>query len=230
MAGVSSCTKYSMFFFTVIFWVCGFIILAASIWVLVNKSLEEFNTDNKFLPGVHLLIAVGAIIMVLGILGYCGAKLESQCMLILFFIGLLLLLLLQVIAGILGAECKSKLDSTINITIHEKLEQLKTNATFQVQFREFEKQFKCCGLINKENDWLPNATVKDGCVCLPEDVGTSHCPSGGQNKYIRTCKTVITGSLDKPLTIIIGIAFGLAFIEILGLVFSMCLCCQIQRK
>lgn len=231
MAGVSSCMKYSMFIFNFIFWVCGCIILGVSIWLRVSKSArEEFNIDDKLFSGVYLLIAVGSIIMVLGFLGCCGAMKESQCMLLLFFIGLLLILLLQVVAGILGAVYESEVESAINSTIQEKLNYLKTNETFQIWFREFEKENKCCGLVNREKDWVPNAKVKDGCECLPEDVGTSDCPSGGKNKYIKSCKTVIIDFLKNNMIIIMGIAFGLAFVEILGLVFSMSLYCQIQRK
>ncbi|EGV93251.1 Tetraspanin-8, partial [Cricetulus griseus] len=65
------------------------------------------------LVAVNMLIAVGAIIMVLGFLGCCGAVKESRCMLLLFFIGLLLILLLQVAAGILGATFKSEVCSQL---------------------------------------------------------------------------------------------------------------------
>uniref|UniRef100_A0A8C5J1A5 Tetraspanin 8 n=1 Tax=Junco hyemalis TaxID=40217 RepID=A0A8C5J1A5_JUNHY len=112
MAGVSKCMKYSMFIFNFLFWVCGCIILGLSIWIRVSSAqqivfpLSFQGLDSSVHGGVNLLIAVGAIIMVLGFLGCCGAVKESRCMLMLFFIALLLILILQVAAGVLGAVYK----------------------------------------------------------------------------------------------------------------------------
>uniref|UniRef100_A0A670YLQ7 Tetraspanin 8 n=1 Tax=Pseudonaja textilis TaxID=8673 RepID=A0A670YLQ7_PSETE len=109
MAGVSSCMKYSMFIFNFLFWIIGCLILGISIWIRVSKDIqEEFKTESSMLSPVNLLIAVGSVIMVLGFLGCCGAMKESQCMLLLFFIGLLMILLLQIVAGILGAVYTSQ--------------------------------------------------------------------------------------------------------------------------
>ncbi|XP_048357834.1 tetraspanin-8 [Sphaerodactylus townsendi] len=231
MAGVSSCMKYSMFIFNFIFWVCGCIILGVSIWLRVSKSAqEELNIDDSFFSGIYLLIAVGSIIMVLGFLGCCGAIKESQCMLLLFFIGLLLILLLQIVAGILGAVYQSKAESAMSNSFQGIVDQLKTNITFQQKFREFEKKNKCCGLGNGEKDWDSSASVKDGCLCLKEDEGGSDCSSTGKKIYTKSCRDVIVDFFKSHMVILMGIAFGFAFIEIFGLVFSMSLYCQIQRK
>ncbi|XP_078077226.1 tetraspanin-8-like [Mustelus asterias] len=118
MAGVNKCVKYSMFFFNFLFWLCGSIILGISIWLRVSKSAGKIAGVNlgEFYPAINLLITVGSIIMVLGFLGCCGAIKESKCMLILFFIGLLLILVLQITAGILGALYSSEVETVINDT------------------------------------------------------------------------------------------------------------------
>ncbi|KAH0616682.1 hypothetical protein JD844_027986 [Phrynosoma platyrhinos] len=229
MAGVSSCMKYSMFIFNFLFWVCGCIILGVSIWLRVSKSAqEEFKIDSSLFSGVDLLIAVGSIIMVLGFLGCCGAMKESQCMLLLFFIGLLAILLLQIVAGILGAVYKSQIEQALDSTLQEKLSALKgsssTDKEFQTSFHNFEKQYKCCGLGNGKSDWGANPV---GCACDQGDIGTDVCRN---NLYIKSCKEVIIDFLKNNMIIVMGIAFGLAFVEVLGLVFSMSLYCQIQRK
>ena len=129
MAGVSRCLKYSMFIFNFLFWVCGCIILGVSIWIRVNKDAQEalnINNSNMFV-GADVLIAVGSIIMILGFLGCCGAIKESRCMLLLFFIGLLLILILQVTGGILGAVYKPQLEEGFNLVITEAANLLKEN-------------------------------------------------------------------------------------------------------
>ncbi|NWS99450.1 TSN8 protein, partial [Mionectes macconnelli] len=93
---------------------CGSVILGVSIWIRVSKNAQQVNacshTSTTLFAGVDLLIAVGSIIMILGFLGCCGAVKESRCMLLLFFIGLLLILILQVTGGILGAVYRSQVE------------------------------------------------------------------------------------------------------------------------
>ncbi|XP_019370277.1 PREDICTED: tetraspanin-8 isoform X1 [Gavialis gangeticus] len=238
MAGVSSCMKYSMFIFNFLFWVCGCVILGVSIWIRVNKDAQEdLNIDSSLFAGVDLLIAVGSIIMVLGFLGCCGAVKESQCMLLLFFIGLLLILILQITAGILGAVYRSKVDVFVNQTLVETTKQLQSTESqyqiFQNNFETLEQENHCCGLMTGPTDWGTNfnSDTRKACEC-PEsynkpDVCTSY---HGKNIYKKTCGTVIIDYLKDHMIILMGIAFGLAVVEIVGLGFSMGLYCQINRK
>lgn len=198
-----------------------------------NVAQQELNIDSSVYAGVNLLIAVGAVIMVLGFLGCCGAMKESQCMLLLFFIGLLIILLLQIVAGILGGVYKSQIESNFNETLREGVALLQSTAakdkTFQETFHKFEIQNKCCGLVNKEQDWGTKRGVYGGCTCEADDKQTSLC-NPKTNFYYKSCGEVIIEFLKKNMIIVMGIAFGMALIEVLGLVFSMSLYCQIQRK
>ncbi|NXF94834.1 TSN8 protein, partial [Eubucco bourcierii] len=242
MAGVSSCMKYSMFIFNFIFWVCGSIILGVSIWIRVSKNAQQVNAcRGQRSPGkwVDLLIAVGSIIMVLGFLGCCGAIKESQCMLLLFFIGLLLILILQVAGGILGAVYRSKIETSLNETLTESVKTLQSSTeeskVFQEKFQKFEEMNQCCGLLNGPADWGNNFNVPLGankiCQCEVENPPSDLCTYfQGRLIYKMTCGDVIIKYLKNHLLIIMGIAFGLAVVEILGLGFSMSLYCQIQRK
>ncbi|XP_070803760.1 tetraspanin-8 [Pituophis catenifer annectens] len=232
MAGVSSCMKYSMFVFNFFFWIIGCIILGVSIWIHVSKNIkEEFHIDSSMLSAVNLLIAVGSVIMVLGFLGCCGAMKESQCMLLLFFIGLLMILLLQIVAGILGAVYKSQIEGALNQTLEKQIDALKIASTNDKDilegFHKLEIKYKCCGLLKGQSDWGNNRNPYHGCECDQTDIGTSYCVG---KQYEKTCATAIIEMFKKNMVIVMGIAFGLAFIEIVGMVFSMTLYCQIQKK
>ncbi|KAM6419832.1 tetraspanin-8 [Pluvialis apricaria] len=240
MAGVSGCMKYSMFIFNFLFWVCGSVILGVSVWIRVSKDAqEELEIDSSLFAGVDLLIAVGSIIMVLGFLGCCGAIKESRCMLLLFFIGLLLILILQVTGGILGAVYRSQIETSLNKTLLENVNSLRNSTeearVFQQSFRKFEKMHQCCGLLNGPSDWGKNFNIDIGgskaCACEPKNTTSNLCTTfEGRSIYKTPCREVIMEYLKDHLLIIMGIAFGLAVIEILGLGFSMSLYCQIQRK
>lgn len=224
-----------MFFFNFLFWVCGTLILALAIWLRVSKDGKEivssgYSSTNPFVA-VNILIAVGSIIMVLGFLGCCGAVKESRCMLLLFFIGLLLILLLQVAAGILGATFKSESSRILNETLYENAKLLSETSNEAKEFQKamiaFQSEFKCCGLKFGAADWGNNfPDAKASCQCTGSDCE----PYEGENVYRTTCLSLIKELVEKNIIIVIGIAFGLAVIEILGLVFSMVLYCQIGSK
>ncbi|NXH29766.1 TSN8 protein, partial [Myiagra hebetior] len=241
MAGVSSCIKYSMFVFNFLFWVCGCIILGVSIWMRVSGAQQVntcSHTSTIMFAGVNLLIAVGSIIMVLGFLGCCGAVRESRCMLMLFFIGLLLIVILQAIGGIIAAVYKPQVETAVNLTLSANVEALQsttgTYKEYQETFQEFERENQCCGLVNGPEDWGKNFNQPSSkiCQCEVENPSSSDLCTKYQGRYIykNPCGEVIMKIIKDNLAIIIGISFGLAAIEILGLVFSMTLYCQIGRK
>ncbi|NXU47637.1 TSN8 protein, partial [Turnix velox] len=225
--------------------VCGSIILGVSIWIRVSKDAQEvnvnyeFHIDSSLFAGVDLLIAVGSIIMVLGFLGCCGAIKESRCMLLLFFIGLLLILILQITGGILGAVYRSQIETSLSKTFQENVKLLQNTTEqakpFQEEFYKFEKKHQCCGLLNGPADWGKNFNTLIGsnkvCECEEANPSSDLCTYyEGRRVYKTPCSIWIMDYLKDHLLIIMGIAFGLAVIEIIGLGFSMSLYCQIQRK
>lgn len=227
-----------MFIFNFLFWLCGILILAVAIWIRVSKDDQQIftNGDSGVNPyvAVNILIAVGAVIMVLGFLGCCGAVKESRCMLLLFFIGLLLILIVQVAAGILGASFKSEFEQILNTTLHENVDLLSGTddraKSFQTALSKFQEEFKCCGLVNGAADW-GNNFQNNYKTCECADMPESSCVLyEGKTVYKQPCISLIKDLAKKHIIIIIGIAFGLAAIEILGLVFSMVLFCQIGNK
>ncbi|OCT88924.1 hypothetical protein XELAEV_18017556mg [Xenopus laevis] len=227
MAGVSKCIKYSMFAFNFLFWLCGCVILGVSIWVRVSKNVQkELNIEGgSLLAAVDLMIAVGAIIMVLGFFGCCGAIRESRCLLLLFFIGLFLILALQITAGILGVVYKPKIDAQLTESFQKLLPLSGQDEIFKNSFETIQKENECCGLVHGYTDW--GANVPASCNCP----STGNCVSSGGNKYYKeTCLNIIADFFKKHLAIIIGIAFGLAAVELFGLGFSMTLYCQIGKK
>ncbi|XP_008255010.1 tetraspanin-8 [Oryctolagus cuniculus] len=238
MAGVSGCIKYSMFIFNFFFWLCGVLILAIAIWVRVSKDDQEIISSGdevtNFYVAADMLISVGAIIMILGFLGCCGAIKESRCMLLLFFIGLLLILLLQLATGILGVVFRSESERVLNSTLYENVKLLRETSeeakVFQQALIEFQEKFKCCGVVNGAIDWGNNFQQNyKSCEC-PTVSDSSCIYYEGHFVYKQPCISLIKDFVIKHIIIIVGIAFGLAVIEMLGLVFSMVLYCQIGNK
>ncbi|XP_045895654.1 F-box only protein 15-like isoform X4 [Micropterus dolomieu] len=197
----------------------GCIILAVSIYLRAGYNISLIANDT--LPGVNLMIAIGAIIMVLGFLGCCGAIRENRCMLLLFYINILIIFLLLLAAGLLGAIISSKLDDWVKNSMQNLLPLSSQPANVTADLNSLQQELQCCGVVNGSSDW--NNQVPSSCNCN----GTQPACSNGV--YSTPCSTQIVNVLQKTMQVLLGIAFAIAVFMIFGMVFSMILYCQIGR-
>lgn len=218
---VNNCVKYLLFFFNLLFWISGCIILGVSIYIKVNKDGHGIPTES--LPGVDLMIAIGVIIMVLGFLGCCGAIRENRCLLLLFFISLLLIFILLLATGIIGAVGSNKVQDWMTKHLEEKFIPLssKTDSVKQ-DLENLQRELKCCGLLKGSADWSP---VPESCRCQATEKG---CSASGF--YSANCIDRSVEWMKGNLEVVLGVAFGIAILLIFGMVMSMMLYCQIGRK
>ncbi|KAM9845920.1 tetraspanin-9 [Aulostomus maculatus] len=217
---VNKCIKYLLFFFNLLFWLSGCIILGVSIYLKVNKDGNQIT--NESLPVIDLLIAIGVIIMVLGFLGCCGAIKENRCMLLLFFISLLIIFILLVAGGILGAVGESKVKEWMQERLEKFLPLSDQPESLRKDLEVLQEELKCCGLVNGPTDWNP---LPASCRCEATD---PDCPSSGH--YNTPCSARIIEVMEKHMEVVVGIAFAIAVVLIFGMVFSMILYCQVSRK
>ncbi|XP_028811066.1 tetraspanin-8-like [Denticeps clupeoides] len=222
---VNKCIKYLLFLFNLLFWISGCIILGVSIYLKVSKDQNKIT--NFAIPGIDLLIAIGVFIMVLGFLGCCGAIRENRCMLLLFFIGLLLIFTLLLTAGILGTVGEDKTKSWIKQKL-EKLMPLDKHPEIHTDLENFQKKAKCCGLVNGPTDWSAMASkLPPSCNC--EDKSQACTTVDSKSVYSTPCINAVTSFIKNHLTIVLGVAFAIALLLIFGMAFSLTLYCQIGK-
>ncbi|XP_037547266.1 CD81 molecule a [Nematolebias whitei] len=226
--GCTKCIKYLLFFCNFIFWLAGGVILGVALWLRHDKqisSLLELELDGTHPPSsfyicVHILIAVGAVMMVVGFLGCYGAIQESQCLLGTFFVCLVILFACEVAAGIWGymhretvsQEMKNFYDSVYNQATLENLQQEKKTAVAQV-LKVFHETLQCCG--KGTGSAIFTRLTSDAC---PNDWSTMSC-----HKRIN--------DLFSDKIHLIGIAaLVVAVIMIFEMIFSMVLCCGIRNS
>ncbi|XP_076848983.1 CD9 molecule a isoform X2 [Brachyhypopomus gauderio] len=222
LPGSMTCIKYLMFIFNLLFWLAGTGVFAVGLWLRFDpKTKNLFEGDSSpyvFYTGVYILIAAGALMMVVGFFGCCGAIQESPCMLGLFFFFLLLIFAVEVAAGIWGFSNQSNVVHDITQFYRQTYNDYKDTKqdALKETLRLIQQGLNCCG---------PSSSLEDSQVL--EDT----CPKkeGLDVLITKSCPDAIDEVFNSKLHIIGGIGIGIGVIMIFGMVFSMMLCCAIRK-
>ncbi|KAK7126671.1 hypothetical protein R3I94_017998 [Phoxinus phoxinus] len=230
--GSTKCIKYMLFFFNFIFWLAGCVILGVSLWLrhdsqtssLLDLKFEDTEPwpPSTFYISVHILIAVGAVMMFVGFLGCYGAIQESQCLLGTFFACLVILFACEVAAGIWGFVHKDKISKEVIIfydsvhdrgtAISEKNDEQRAVASV---LKDFHETLNCCGkgsLFSFAEVWL-----------------TDVCPGDLKVKAVN-CHSKIKEFFSEKIYLIGIAALVVAVIMIFEMIFIMVLCCGIRNS
>uniref|UniRef100_A0A667Z6H8 Tetraspanin n=1 Tax=Myripristis murdjan TaxID=586833 RepID=A0A667Z6H8_9TELE len=206
LTGGELCAKYVLFIFNFIFWLAGTGVLAVGLWLRFDSRtaglFEGEDSPSVFFTGVYILIAAGALMMVVGFLGCCGAIKESPCMLGLFFFCLLVIFAVEVAAGIWGLSNKDRVVEDVTEFYKQTYNNYRDTRqeALKETLRLIHFGLSCCG---------PTGTVIDA--------AKDTCPKKeGLEAFITTLCPC-----DMPL-----------FFpqQIFGMIFSMLLCCAIKRS
>ncbi|XP_058484612.1 CD81 antigen-like [Solea solea] len=233
--GCTKCIKYLLFFFNFIFWLTGGVILGVALWLrhdpktsnLLELEFEGAQAPSTFYISVHILIAVGAVMMVVGFLGCYGAIQESQCLLGTFFACLVILFACEVAAGIWGFMHKDTVSKEmINFydSVYDKgmtdglsMDKNKEQAAATV-LKVFHETLSCCG---KGQGTAILTSITDGLGI------TDICP---KNQLQTSCHKRIEELFSDKIYLIGIAALVVAVIMIFEMIFSMVLCCGIRNS
>ncbi|KAG8438865.1 hypothetical protein GDO86_005163 [Hymenochirus boettgeri] len=219
--GGTKCIKYLLFIFNFVFWLAGTAVLGIGLWLRFDtqtKSMFEGDSaSGSFYTGVYILIGAGALMMLVGFLGCCGAIQESECMLGLFFAFLLLIFALEIAAGIYGFVNKDKVVEELKTFYKDTYNKyLSTkDASLKETLKGIHMAMDCCGLTG-----VVDALLTDTC---PNKQGTNILSA-------RSCPAAIDDVFTTKLHIVGAVGIGIAVIMIFGMIFSMVLCCAIRNS
>lgn len=230
------CLKYLLFVFNFLFWVGGVAVMGVGVWTLVEKSdYLSLLASSTLAVSAYILILAGALVMVTGFLGCCAVIREQRSCLSLYFFCLLLIFLIELVAGVLAyvyyqrlsEELKHHLSQTMTENYAQPGKEAITLAVDSLQ-----QDFMCCG-SNNFSDWLVSAYVtspEGGHRLVPDScckTVTPHC--GGRDhpsniyKVEGGCITKLEQFLADHLLIIGSVGIGVACLQICGMVFTCCL-------
>ncbi|CAL8274074.1 unnamed protein product [Lota lota] len=239
--------KVMMFIFNGLIFVAGAALLGVGIWVKVDSGsilglLQNIKGAPEELGQLlnvgYLLIAVGVVLVVIGFLGCCGAVKESRCMLMLFFIIILVIFLAEVAGAVVilvfkpvAADLIEKLGGAAKKSIAVDYG---SNPDITGLWNTTMETLKCCGFYNytdfsdspyyKQHSSYPPQCCNGEVSCVdPVNVNSSipHIPG---------CFPKILKLIDDNSIAIIAVALGIAVVEILAMIVAMTLYCKIGSK
>ncbi|KAL1786925.1 CD82 antigen [Sigmodon hispidus] len=224
-----------------------------------NSFISVLQTSsNSVQIGAYVFISVGAITMFLGLLGCVGAVNEVRCLLGLYFVFLLLILIAQVTVGVLFYFNAGKLKQEVGERVLNIIRNYTVNASssheesLQEVWDYVQAQVKCCGWDSFYN-WTENLEIQNSpeplypCSCEitgEEDnqrivkKGFCKVSNSTQNQtlpeewpvYQEGCMKKVEAWLQENFGILLGVCIGVAVIELLGLLLSICLCRHIHSE
>ncbi|XP_074486523.1 tetraspanin-1-like [Sebastes fasciatus] len=241
--------KIMMFIFNGAIFVAGAAILGVGVWVKVDSgsllglldSVEDAPSGLSQLIYVsYLLIGVGAVLLVIGFLGCCGAVRESRCMLLTFFCIVLIIFLIEVAGAVvllvfqgLAEQVMEHLEGEVITSIQKDYGRSESLTSL---WNTTMTQFKCCGYKNYTDfndspfyndhggDVYPptccNATITVG-VCNQSEATLS---------MMDGCFTKLLELIEDNAVIVAAVVLGIAALEIAAMVVSMVLYKQIGTK
>ncbi|KAH0618962.1 hypothetical protein JD844_018539 [Phrynosoma platyrhinos] len=161
-----------------------------------------------FSVGLYVLVGAGALMMIVGFFGCCGAARESQCLLGAFFTCLLVIFAAEVTAGVFAFLGKKTAIEEVQAIYEKAYEDYISDTGKNKTLIQFHEALQCCGKASE-------VPVKATC---PKDI-----------ELPKNCLVEIETLIDSKLHLLGIVGIGIAGITIFGMVFSMVLCCAIRN-
>ncbi|XP_010873259.2 tetraspanin 35 [Esox lucius] len=243
--------KVMMFVFNGIIFLAGAVFLGVGIWVKVDSgSILGFLQGIKEAPAAvsqilnvgYLLIVVGAVLLVIGFLGCCGAIKESKCMLLMFFVIVLIVFIAEVAGAVVILVFKPFAENLFAELGTKAVQSIRSeyglNSDVTGIWNTTMDTFKCCGFYNytdftgspfeRQNHSYPTQCCSSVYFNSCNATGAAH--SADSNQAITGCFLKFKNLINDNTVAIVAVALGIAAIEILAMAVSMTLYCKIDSK
>lgn len=246
-----SVVKYLFFGFNIFVWLLGCGVLAVAIWLWSSRGPSTSVIPTQaFLSASSLCIISSIIILVIGFMGCCGAFLENQCLLIGYFILVLLVFALEITAGSLGFVMKDKVRDVIHSELtggirydyrtEIQIEHQAKNSSlydkdskgWSTSLDALQRDLQCCGVDNHTDwyniqAWPDEQKVPESCCIVP----SSQCGYEDVSQwYQRGCLEEMEYWFTKNMYILGVTGITIGSVQILAMVAAIAQFCYIRSK
>jgi hypothetical protein len=209
--------NFLLFFF-------GSLIFGFSLWANLDKNFalhlsefakqanvnEEFIDDlAKYQASLWVLVAVGALLLIIGFLGCCGAAFETTPLLVVHFLIIIVIAFIQVLA--LGYLLVNRAELLVNLK--GVMEKSAETPAGRMNLLPIQKVLNCCGATADTRQRY----IDDG-----------RCE--GSLKTAPDCYSVISDKLENAGETAFAIGIGCLIVEFVSLIFTCVLFRAIRER
>ncbi|KFV19310.1 Tetraspanin-1, partial [Tauraco erythrolophus] len=234
--------KVIMIIFNLAIFLGGGALLGVGIWVTVDGEsfVDIFGALSSSVLQVvnvsYFLIAIGAILMVIGFLGCCGAQKDSKCLLIMFFSVVLIIFIAEVAAAVVALVYTGLAETLLVTTVGPLLkEKYGSDTSFTYIWNITMTEVHCCGLNNYTDftgsPWYNKYETYPVPCCDNRFRGSLPCAGPHLCGFFRQgCFKQILKEIRTHAGAVGGVAAGIAALEIAAMAVSMYLYCHLDQK
>ncbi|CAH0406653.1 unnamed protein product [Chilo suppressalis] len=236
------CIKYMLMSVTVIFMLTSALIISVGTSIYAIFEEIQFFLQGHFYTPATLIIAIGVIMLFVSLFGCIGAFKESTCFINIFAVILSLVFILEVAASIAAYSLRGKIDHMLDQTLRQNMHHYYEDEMVSEYVDFLQNRMNCCG-ADSYQDWaavIPppgtsgivyeNMTIPNSCCAQTEGKMVD-------NEIMESCtKLYANGCLPRLFYILyqsaglLGAgALTIAFIQIIGIVFSFSLASAIRK-
>ncbi|XP_052798156.1 tetraspanin-9-like [Mya arenaria] len=160
----------------ILFVICNLLFLVMGVAMLVVGAYWQISRSNyidlmpsdEFFTVTALLIASGTIVIVVCLFGFIGVWMQSQCVILIYMLCVLVILALSIAAGVIAYVFHSEIDSELEKKLLEGLR----DSEKRDEWDKLQQAERCCGVKNS-TDWYGQIdpdypeTLPDSCCDGP---------------------------------------------------------------
>lgn len=218
----ASLIKYVLFIFNLICAVGGIaLVVVGAIGLRTISNVEDLFKDSNH-PGIYpaAIIALGVLVFIIAFFGCCGAIRESQCLLNMYALCLLVLVVLQVLLAIFVFMYNEDIQKGAT-QVWDRIWTGNSNDINKKTIDNFQRFLKCCG-SSGPTDYLVSQPPS---CCEPEAQSCNVIYA-----YKTGCRSQIQSEIQYGAKWIAYLSLAMAVIELIGVVFGCCLSSNIRNS
>ncbi|XP_061524239.1 tetraspanin-8-like [Phycodurus eques] len=231
MTQVKSCVKISLIVSNVFFAIVGGAIICLALLVEAVTRSNDASLEGRY-TGLILLYVVGTVTMAIAAVGAYGAHRQSLPALIVFLVCMVIGTLMMLRVGISLAAVRPELEGVMSDKFRQLLPLDEANEKTKKITNVIQETLQCCGVFSSD-DWRQE--LPDSCLC--DEPAEGKCRDVGYNfmmlqmkksVFRQPCFPIMVHFVLLTFDIVMGMAFVLATLALLGLTLSSVLISQLH--
>jgi len=219
------CLMISVVIINVLCGILGALLFSLAIWLRVETEVRDWVRElgmYQYWNGLYILMAAGAIIVIISFFGCCGAFISNPCLLGTSAILVLLALILELAGGIYilvnGTET-SQLQPWLLKTFNKLILDSNYNDDSYRLLQKVQEKVGCCGALNYQDYDRHRLPISD--YCRDKISG---------NVYSDGCVKRFSLFIEKRAGWIAGIAIFIGTLQLILVAFTFCHCRNIREE